>query len=264
MIHFIPAPYKQIDGCSNVFINNMKIIQGRPRIWRYVFDYDVEQPKLDPVPIKLKSSEGLSLFRYMNESHFLSDLNAQQLTFISPKLWNDPFERLFYADGGVVIGNAKYYIRCICLTYDWIESEEAAWNRGLGGNAMVRVEYDFQKLCDVLESQSKNYDFYFSVIDYSLPRRDIIQLSKLYPVNSLQDYLNLLSLKRKAFVYENEIRLFMVSNSPIPQDVISINYSNQPISSVCLPPQQTELTRVETTANINRINVIHSRLYDVE
>ncbi len=263
MIQFIQAPYDIVKGCSHVFTNNMKLIQGERRIWRYVFDYDVEQPKLEPVPQKYKSKGGLAFFRYMTASHFLSDLNSQQLTFISPKLWNDPFERLFYIDDGIEIGGIKYYIRCICLTYDWIESEETAWNRGLGGHAMVRVEYDFQKLCDVLEMQS-NFDFYFSVVDYSLPRRDIIQLSRLYQVNSLQDYLNLLSLKRKAFVYENEVRLFMVSKSPIQQDVISINCPKLPIDSVCLPPQQTELTRIEAVANKNSINVIHSRLYDVD
>lgn len=263
MLHFIPAPYYLIDNSSHVFINNMKVIQGVPRIWRYVFDYDVEQPKLDPVPIKLKSNKVLSLFRYMTASHFLSDLNSQHLTFISPKLWNDPFERMFYVDDGIVIGNYRYFTRCICLTYDWIESEEAAWNRGLGGNAMVRVEYDFKKLCDALESQSMDYDFYFSMVDYSLPRRDIIQLSKSFSANSIQDYLNILSLKRKAFAYENEIRLFMVSKSPIQQDVISITCPKLPINSVCLPPQQTELARVKAVATKNRINVIQSRLYDI-
>lgn len=264
MLNYTIAPYGPVNDCSHVFINNMKIIQGRPRIWRYIFDYDVEQPKLDPVPLKLKSKKGLSLFRYMTASRFLSDLNARHLTFLSPTLWSDPFERLFYLDEGIKIGRVKYFIRCICLTYDWIESEEAAWRRGLGGNATVRVEYDFQKLCDALELQSKDYEFYFSVVDYSLPRRDIIQLSKSYSVNSVQDYLNLLSLKRKAFTYENEIRLFMVSTSPFKKDVISINYSKTPISSVCLPPQQTDYTRVEAVAKNNSINVIHSRLYDVE
>ena len=61
----------------------------------------------------------------MNASHLLSDLKEQKLSFVSPELWNDPFEKLFFRES-IKIGQINYSIRCICLTYDWIESEEAA------------------------------------------------------------------------------------------------------------------------------------------
>lgn len=125
MTDFIRAPYHQIAN-TNVYANNIKKNRGQYHLWRYIFDYSVEQPKLDPIPIKLKGSSSLSLFRYMNISHLLSDLQKQKLSFISPRLWNDPFEQLFYQEDGVYISEVRYYIRCICFSYDWIDSEEAS------------------------------------------------------------------------------------------------------------------------------------------
>ena len=267
MINFIPAPYSKIANTTNVFANNIKQIQGQYRLWRYIFDYAVEQPKLDPIPVKLKSKKGLSLFRYMNASHLLSDLKEQKLSFVSPELWNDPFEKLFFRES-IKIGQINYSIRCICLTYDWIESEEAAWLRAGENNETVRVDYDFEKLCSEL-NKMKDVDFYFSVVDYSLSRKEIIKLSNdfrggAWSPNSIDDYLNVMSLKRKAFTYENEIRLFLVKKQPIIGNIISIGYCDSPINSVCLPPKiLSPLEEVERAKERYNINVMHSHLYDL-
>ena len=135
-----------------------------------------------------------------------TDLKEQKLSFVSPELWNDPFEKLFFRES-IKIGQINYSIRCICLTYDWIESEEAAWLRAGENNETVRVDYDFEKLCSEL-NKMKDVDFYFSVVDYSLSRKEIIKLSNdfrggAWSPNSIDDYLNVMSLKRKAFTYDN-------------------------------------------------------------
>ena len=269
MINFIPAPYSKIANTTNVFANNIKQIQGQYRLWRYIFDYAVEQPKLDPIPVKLKSKKGLSLFRYMNASHLLSDLKEQKLSFVSPYLWDDPFEKLFFEQRGVSICNIRYFIRCICFTYDWIESEEASWNRFSDTQEIVRVEYDYETLCTLLSKELKS-KFYFSVMDYSMPRADIVQLHNQYIrgvwcPSSIGEYLNVLSLKRKAFSYENEIRLFMVSDSPFSDDVVRIDSSLLKMTSVCFPPKkQSVLPELERKLNDYKIKPLHSKLYDVK
>ena len=45
-----------------------------------------------------------------------------------------------------------------------------------------------------------------------------------------------MSLKRKAFTYENEIRLFVVRKQRVEGDITCLGYSDSPIVSVCLPP----------------------------
>lgn len=268
MIDFIRAKYSLVDGCTNVFKNNIKEVQGQYRLWRYVFDYIVEEPKLDPVPVKIKSKEGLSLFRYMRASNFLADLQSQQLTFISPGLWEDPFEQLFFRDSGIKIGDTTYYIRCICFTYDWIESEEAAWLRSGENSEVVRVEYDFEKLCSEL-NKIKDAKFFFSVVDYSLPRKEIVKQSNAFEggkwkPNSIDEYLNVMSLKRKAFTYENEIRLFMVKEQSIDGDITCLSYCDSPIVSVCLPPKRlSPIELVEQAEERYGIEVQHSHLYDL-
>jgi hypothetical protein len=270
MTQFINAPYKKVDSYQNVYANNLKVVQGQYRLWRYVYDYEVEEPKLEPVPLKLKSKKGLPLFRYVSASNFLSDLNASQLSFISPKLWNDPFEQQFYREEGISINGKTYYIRCICLTYDWIESEEAAWNRSADIQDTIRVEFDFDNLCSIL-GNAADYNFFFSVVDYSLPRKDIVKLAKELKRGtkipaSLDEYLNMLSLKRKAFSFENELRIFMVGENPFNDDIVHIKYPVQPINSVCLPPQKgSELLSCVEKAVIDRqTKVLKSKLYDID
>lgn len=263
MIHYTKAPYFSIFP-NNVFANNIIKTNGIYRLWRYVFDYEVEQPRLEAIPVKRKDTKGLSLFRYMRAPFFFKDLSDSKLTFLSPTLWEDPFEKLFYKEQGLCIGDNTYYVECICLTYDWIESEEAAWKRSGDIGDTIRVEYDFDLLCEEL-SRHDSYSFYFSVIDYSLPREDIVRMSRMsHQLTSIGDYLNLLSLKRKAFLYENEIRLFIVSKTPFPDNLFKIKYNNSPIKTVCFPPQKSDTLSVMEKKIINTgINVLHSRLYDI-
>ena len=243
------------------------MIQGQRRLWRHIYDYSKDIIRRQLIPIKLKSNKNLHLFRYQQASHFIRDAASCRLTFISPALWNDPFEKLFFRES-IQIGQIKYSIRCICLTYDWIESEEAAWLRAGENNETVRVDYDFEELCSEL-NKMKEVDFYFSVVDYSLSRKEIIKLSNdfrggAWTPNSIDDYLNVMSLKRKAFTYENEIRLFLVKKQPIIGDIISIGYYDSPINSVCLPPKRlSPLEEVERVQERYNINVMHSHLYDL-
>lgn len=265
---YISSRYRKVTGCHNVFINNSRMVHNQRRLWRCVFDYIKEKPKREIIPVKLKSNGNLHLFRYMQASHFIRDAASCRLTFVSPVLWNDPFEKLFFRES-IQIGKIEYSVRCICMTYDWIESEEAAWLRSGEDSEVVRVEYDFDKLCAELNGMM-DYDFYFSIVDYSLPRQDIITLSNDYKggkwaPNSIDDYLNVISLKRKAFMYENEIRLFMVKKQPINGDIISLGYFNSPIVSVCLPPKRlSPLDEVEKAKKRYGIDVKQSRLYDIK
>lgn len=254
---YIDAPYWKVKGLNNVFANNIRTNQEAYRIWRYVWDYEVDMPKLDVVPLKFKQAKGLSLFRYIRYDRLKDDIDNNKLTFISPALWTDPFERLLFP-----LGKDICDIACICFTYDWIESEEAAWNRADNLGQTVRVEYDFDRLCEVL-GRHPEFRFYFSVIDYSLPRAKIISLKHEAP-SKVDEYLNLMSLKRKAFLYENEIRLFLVKHPSVEpiNNILEIDVNDYAgmIKSICLPPVSA-LTK--ESIPLKNIDIKQSHLYSI-
>jgi len=174
----------------------------------------------------------------------LSELNNHTFSFVSPTKWQDPFERVFYEEN-LMINNQRYDIRCICATYDYVYNEEAAWNRNDSREDVVRVSFSFQALCDLLEKiAKKNYcQFYISIADYSQSKDNLIKKNTPH-YNTIGDYIQQMSFKRKAFAYENEMRIFAVFEaSHLPNsDIVSFkldakDYKNT-ISFVTLPPMK--------------------------
>lgn len=269
-VAFVPAPYFSVPDSENVFINNARIGTSI-RLWKYMYDYDVSMPRLEVIPDKLHSKGDLPLFRIFRFSDLSNAVANNKLTFISPEKWEDPFEKLIFRQTVKTEDQNVYSVACLCMSYDRIENEEAAWNRsGSDISSVVRVEFSFNKLVKELAKQ-KDYEFYFSVVDYSLPRRDIISVSRYYQNNgfsNIHEYLNALSLKRKAFAYENEIRLFIVKkNAEEPlRDFESIDCDMKSvINKVCTPPKRScadEAALVK--AGISQKKIQRSHLYDTE
>ena len=185
--------------------------------------------------------------RYIPFSYFKSDIEKNAITFVSPLLWDDPFENVFY-DENLTINGKKVDIRCICATYDYVDGEEAAWHRGKDNkdDKTVRVSLNFDKTCELFEKigNNNNCDFYISVVDYSQSKDNLIK--KNTPrYASVCEYIKIMSLKRKAFAYENELRIFAVFDNlgqdhSNMKDVIDFsldpNDYNSIIEKVTLPP----------------------------
>lgn len=274
-VSFKSSIYSHMDPSlspENIYVNNIKKVNGLYRIWRYVFNYDIEEPIIEVAPIRFKGIKKLSLFRYQNYKLFNAALANNEMVFVSPKKWPDPFESYLFQDP-ITIGKYTFHIACCCFTYDWVESEEAAWLRSGDIQQTVRVEYDFEALCDALRKVS-GYDFYFSVVDYSQSRENILSLKKRIPA-SLDEYLNLMSLKRKAYTYEHELRLFIVSKDSLPQKhdgnnvidglhPININLQSV-ILSACLPPKMPNESEVTESDLLISTDIIkRSHLYDIK
>ena len=163
-----------------------------------------------------------TLYRYMPFSRLYTELNEKTITFLSPKQWEDPFEGAFFDL------DKNHNIKCICFTYNGSIGEEWAWKSYRCGEPLVRIEIMFDKLVDTLSGFScqkeNNWSFYISVCDYSMDKSSIIDyvknLKKSGITFSLDNYLNIMSLKRKAFSNEREIRIFAVPNMAINDNVI--------------------------------------------
>lgn len=206
------AKYGNLPGMNHVFISSHIHIKNDNTgfINKPFVDYD----KMKPVTLKYTFNKGTHRFnvhRYTRFSYFKSD----ELVFIPLDRWDDPYETLFYI-GNHVQNNMGIQIACLCGTYECVEGEEAHWKRSTYQcyEPVIRVSYNFNKLCEVLElvASKHNVRFYITIANYS-NSIDQLKGAKGTTFTSEEDYINYLTLKRKAFAYENELRIFVVGES---------------------------------------------------
>ncbi len=206
--------------CSHVYCSDrlQHNADGTFDISAYHSDYKTLEPRKYTIHYDQKKHR-FYVNRYIRFRYFKNEILNNKLFFISPLLWKDPYETVFF-ENNMQIGNDKYNVWCICTTYESVFNEESAWKRsGVGldicntDDKIVRVSYHFDKFCELLEQISGFYqnkvEFYISIIDYSQSKDTLIK-KNVSQIKSLDEYLNLLSLKRKAFFYEYEMRIFAV------------------------------------------------------
>lgn len=188
---------------------NLNITKSKPiKVYERVYSLNGEH-----TPSKI-------LCKYLPFKRLKASVNSEsstiKLTFVTPNCWSDPFEVLF-ADRKP----EELEVACFCVVDDdaTTKSAEAIWNAyPTTGDKLIRVGFNSNTLFSRLDSYAKANDVYFfiSMIDYSKSRKELIELhdelSKESNKSSIEDYLSLMSNKRKAFEYEHETRIFMVSN----------------------------------------------------
>jgi hypothetical protein len=181
--------------------------------------------------------------KYMPLSRFVNAVQSKKFTFLSPLLWLDPFETLLYKPM-VQIDQETYHINACCFAGNDIQNEEGFWNIwGNGSNEpIVRVTYDMSKLLRALSTQAnENIVFYLGAIKY-LTRHEILQKSKNgsnKTYSSISDYLSDCLLKRDAYSYEIELRLFAVTCGGRGKDILDvdeIDYTTGIVTDVTMPP----------------------------
>lgn len=181
--------------------------------------------------------------KYMPLSRFVDAVKNKKFSFLSPLLWSDPFEMLFYKPKAQ-IANKDYCINACCFAGNDIQNEEGFWNIWSNGNKepIIRVTFDITKLLETLSNQtSDGLSFYLGAMEYvtrfSLLNRKKNCMNKVY-IN-ITDYLKDCLLKRDAYSYEIELRLFAVNMENEVNDVFDIgeiNYVTGIIADVTLPP----------------------------
>lgn len=186
---------------------------------------------LGETELSIDSKWPFTLYRHMPFSRLYTELNEKTITFLSPMLWEDPFEGAFFNI------NKSHNVKCICFTYNGSIGEEWAWKSYRCDEQLVRIEIMFDKLVNTLSGIScqggNAWTFYISVCDYSMDKSSIIKFIKNVKPSgitlSLTNYLNIMSLKRKAFSYEKEIRIFAVHNTIVYDNIKSfknVDYKN--------------------------------------
>lgn len=159
------------------------------------------------------------VYKYMTLDAFIVSLYSKTWRFFEPSKWNDKFEQRFYCAKYNITG-AIYnpsQIFATCLTRK--KNNEAAWkvySQGQGfGVHCVQLELDVVQLRKQL--REKEYHFEEKPITYE-SENFILDLHKKSNKNrnaffskfTLNSFLRLLSLKRDAYTYEQELRLFII------------------------------------------------------
>lgn len=159
------------------------------------------------------------VFKYMTLEAFLTSLYCRTWRFFEPSKWNDKFEQRFYCANytfPAAIDNTPQLF-ATCVTRE--KNSEAAWKvyshgQGLGAHCL-QLELDIVELRRQL--RTSGYQFEEKTIEYK-PENVILDLHKkrkpyykmYFSSFTLDSFLNLLSLKREAYTYEKELRLFII------------------------------------------------------
>ena len=170
-----------------------------------------------------------SIYKYMNLETALICLKLGKLRFSQISEWADEYEKRFYNADYSKLGNIKGRtpkLYACCFTTQKVS--EAAWKTytygktGLG-HVCVKFELRLEKFRESLETYAKNNGckVYESQMNYHYTDEAIGELHKIenreyrrfFRPFSLASYLSLLSIKRPAFAYEKEIRIFMVPDN---------------------------------------------------
>ena len=159
------------------------------------------------------------VFKYMTLDTFISSLYRGTWRFFEPSKWKDKYEQRFYCAKytfPAALGNTPQLF-ATCVTR--VQNSEAAWKvysngQGLGAHCL-QLELDIVELrkqirASGLQFEEKPIIYETERIIMDLHKKRNQNYNKYFSSFTLDSFLNLLSLKRDAFTYEKELRLFLI------------------------------------------------------
>ena len=167
------------------------------------------------------------VYKYMTIEAFLISLYAKTWRFFEPNKWNDKFEQRFYCADYRIPGaeHATPRLFATCVTRE--KNSEAAWKvyshgQGLSSHC-VQLEIDIDKLRTELRNNN------FTIAEMPVTYEEEYYILELHNKDKSKDYaayfssfslekfLKLLTLKRNAYSYEKELRLFAIPRGNAPR-----------------------------------------------
>lgn len=193
-----------------------------------------------------------TLYKYMPLNRLLDAISKKELVFVSPEVWYDPFEQLYHGIDLSARGYKTEEIACMCLSEKSSTNEDASWRvYADSNNKCVRLSVEQDALLKLLDDYaSKNgFTVYIGKVNYSFEKRtiknlwncSIMESREYFPEKMKREhYLSIMLLKRKAFQYENEVRVFLVKDKIAFNNnllKLSCNYKQlKLVSNVMLSP----------------------------
>lgn len=206
----IPAKFSQLKGYENIYTND---------------NFNINK----------------TIYKYIRLDYFLDNIQNNNLVFVSPSTWRDPFERKYWDADFSRINFTRPIVHCMCLTTNQRKNEEAAWN--LYTNELkcklIQIAFNTSALLKEIDqyAKRKKCKIYIKNTTYNLTTKEINNLYKkgqkanfLYFSNFDEyKFIDLMSIKRMSFSFENEVRIFIISDIDSPSknnDLLEIPISN--------------------------------------
>ncbi|MBB5219230.1 DUF2971 domain-containing protein [Treponema rectale] len=180
--------------------------------YKYIYKLNGYDPKKNKI-----------VYRYMPLKRFYEYKEKKEMVFVSPTVWEDPYESKFLAKNQEYERLKDKKIFCLCVTNKKIENEAAAWKMySPNDNAKsIKVYFNLDEFLARLNEFAKREKkkVYIGNAIYSFTKKEIDKLDKegelgndiFFPKDfSIEHYLSLMCLKRSSFSFENEIRIFIV------------------------------------------------------
>lgn len=187
------------------------------RLYAYTRNEDGSTQKTDDTKTYQK------IYKYMTLETFMTCLYTGTWRFFEPNKWQDKYERRFYC--------AKYQfpnaheaapkLFATCVTRE--RNSEASWKVYAGGTGLSQhclqlelnlVEFRKQLQASglLLEENVVTYEYDGYIEKLHQPTN--INYRLYFQPFSRRNFISLLSLKRKAYEYEKEVRFFLIPKDP--------------------------------------------------
>lgn len=238
-----------------------------------------------------EKSKKVFLYKYLTVSSLYASLKNISLRFSQPSQWKDKYERLYYtADYDTCLqapADTHPWLYACCVTTEG--DCEASWRMygTLDEPLCVRLKLNKKKFFDALQKSGSGCKFYIGQVNYDLTdyririlghptyRRKVKNQTVFYPTPGykalfdkfdLCSYLNLLLFKRKAFSYEQELRIFAIPRTDEEMQEykdVKLNWADF-IEGIHCPDKSTELAVRQMQAEKLLHDKIEIITYDVE
>lgn len=230
---------------------------------------------------KFSEKAPLTVYRYMRYCWAKEMIDSNMISFADPRVWKDPFEKRFingnYRNSGFILKQ----VACFCVTTEHGQNEAAFWSSfdSEAQHDLVQVTLDFDVLLNALDNFAgqHNVAVYVKACDYSYTSEQLKSSGRdsfLKDVDSLDElgFINLMSLKRRAFASENELRLFVYGDDlPFENGYLRIPYEGELVKTMKICPEpnrQAFLSEEDIKSCLEKrfkekhIEIVKSRLYD--
>lgn len=200
-------------------------------------------------------SEYRMVQKYLLMDYFIKSLLNRYFYMSAPSSWDDVFEMNYLtflnSSNNTILQKDLSKLKdmslfCSCMTYNDSDNEEASWKSyNSEREKMIRISYDFDKLCDIL-NKSIDEKIYIGIVDYK-PRREILEskpVNRTYKNGTNTEaeilYVNNFCLKQDAYIYEKELRFCKIKYGKRSKEEKGIRIENvdllPSITKITLPP----------------------------
>jgi hypothetical protein len=215
------------------------------RTWRSFSKTSVVRSSFDGTPPK-------SLYRYMPLIQLISIIESGSITLVNPAAWPDKTEggwiSKLFGENGILPG---VHARALCLTRE--SYSEALWHVYAKTSPVVRVRIDVEILLQDCLAYAKDHacKLYLGDVRYQTSAEMRQALEDHIDKDISSTAATLLSLKRRAFAYEREVRLAWFGRGNISEQISIPMSVEDMVSQILVSPYADDWAVEALTSLIN-------------